>query len=175
MDWLEARPDHRPAIAGIDASSGRGRVSGDTEIAVLDIPAGTRGRQLSGILRRAETVIIPVTPSSLDLRATARFYDDLLKLRSLIGNRVKLVTVANRVRENSPSRWLLEEYLRSLRLPDGKRLPFSTCLRQSQLYIRAAERGLGIFELAPSSIVHEVELWRPLLRFLNSKRSVPNA
>ena len=51
MDWLEARPDHRPAIAGIDASSGRGRVSGDTEIAVLDIPAGTRGRQLSGILR----------------------------------------------------------------------------------------------------------------------------
>ena len=43
--------------------------------------------------------------------------------------------MANRVRETSPARVLLEEYLRALRLPDGRRLPFATCLRQSQGYV----------------------------------------
>ena len=175
LDWLAARSDSRPVIAGVDAGSGRGRVARDTEVAVLDVPAGTRGRQFSDLLRKAETVVIPVVPSPLDLRAAARFYEELVKLRSLVAEQVKLVTVANRVRENSPSRWLLENYLRALKLPDGKSMPFATCLRQSQLYIRAAEKGLGIFELAPSTITHELDLWQPLLRFLNSKRSRPSA
>lgn len=175
IDWLQARPENRATITGVDATSGRGRVPRDTEVTVMDVPAGTRGRQFSDLIRKAETVVIPVVPSPLDLRAAARFYNELVKLKSLVAEQVKLVTVANRVRENSPSRWLLEEYLRALKLPDGKSLPFSTCLRQSQLYIRAAERGLGIFELAPSTIAHELDLWQPLLRFLNSKRSRPHA
>ena len=60
-------------------------------------------------------------------------------------------------------------------LPDGRKLPFTTVLRQSQIYIRAAERGLGIWELAPSLVEHEIELWKPLLRWLNSKHSMPES
>jgi chromosome partitioning protein len=174
LDWLAARPENRAPIAAVDATDGRARLPRNTEVAVLDVPAGIRGRALTDVMRRAETVIIPVIPSPVDLRAAARFYEELIQLRAVVGEQVKVVTVANRVRENSPSRWLLEDYLRSLRLPDGARLPFATCLRQSQLYIRAAERGLGVFELAPSTIAHELDLWQPLLRFLNSKRSVPD-
>ena len=173
LDWLEARPEHRALIEGIDASNGHARLSKDTEVAVLDVPAGIRGRQLSDILRKAETVVVPVVPSPLDLRAADRFHEELLQIRHLTPDQVKMVTVANRVRENSPSRWLLEEYLVSLKLPNGSRMPFATCLRQSQIYVQAAERGLGIFELAPSSVAHELDLWQPLLRFLNSKRSLP--
>ena len=49
-----------------------------------------------------------------------------------------------------------------------------TMLRASQNYIRAAERGLSIFELAPSKTYYDREQWAPLLRWLNSKRSIPN-
>lgn len=175
LDWLAARPADRPPIMGIDAADGRARVPRDVEVTILDVPAGIRGRQLADVLRKAETVVIPVIPSPVDLRAAARFHEELVQTRQLVNEQVKVMTVANRVRENSPSRWLLEDYLRSLKLPDGTKLPFATCLRQSQLYIRAAERGLGIMELAPSTIVHELDLWQPLLRYLNSKRSLPSA
>ena len=174
LDWLEARPESRPLIRGIDAAQGRARIPRDTEVAILDVPAGIRGKQLSEIIRKAETIVVPVIPSPVDMRAASRFYAELVQIRPLTAKQVKVITVANRVRENSPSRWLLEEFLRSLKLPSGARLPFATCLRQSQLYIRAAERGLGIFELAPSSVARELDLWQPLLRYLNSKRSIPS-
>jgi chromosome partitioning protein len=175
LDWLAARPPNRAQITGVDAMEGRVRLPRSTEVAVYDAPAGTRGRALSELIRRAQTIVVPVLPSPLDMRAVIRFYDEVIATRQIVAGQAKLVTVANRVRENSPSRWLLEEYLRSLKLPDGRRLPFATCLRQSQLYVNAADRGLSVFELAPSSIVHEMELWQPLLRLLNSKRSLPEA
>ena len=173
LDWLAARPANRAQITGVDASEGRVRLPRSTEVAVYDAPAGTRGRALSELIRRAQTIIVPVLPSPLDMRAVIRFYDEVIATRQIVAGQAKLVTVANRVRENSPSRWLLEDYLRSLKLPDGRKLPFATCLRQSQLYVNAADRGLSVFELAPSTIVHEMELWQPLLRLLNSKRSLP--
>lgn len=67
----------------------------------------------------------------------------------------------------------LENYLNNIRLPNGKKLPFMTMLRASQNYIRASEQGLSIFELPPSKTYYDREQWAPLLRWLNSKRSIP--
>ena len=39
----------------------------------------------------------------------------------------------------------------------------------------AEERGLGIFEMAPSAVAHDLEQWEPLLKWLRSKRSLPDA
>ena len=36
------------------------------------------------------------------------------------------------MRENSPGRFELEEFLRAVRLPDGRKLPFIAVLRNSQ-------------------------------------------
>ncbi|MEE8055805.1 MAG: chromosome partitioning protein, partial [Gammaproteobacteria bacterium] len=81
--------------------------------------------------------------------------------------------VANRVREDTLVSYRLETYLEGLKLPNGKRLPFLTVLRASQNYIRAADQGLTIFELAPSMTYYDMEQWVPLLRWLNSPRSIP--
>ena len=40
-------------------------------------------------------------------------------------------------------------------------------LRESQAYIRAAESGLGIFELAPSQVWQDVPGWDPVFDWLN--------
>ena len=76
--------------------------------------------------------------------------------------------------EISPSRWELEGFLRALKLPDGRRLPFIACLRNSQNYVRASARGLGVAEIAPSAVAHDLELWRPLLRWLNGPYALPD-
>ena len=173
IDWLKARPEHRAPIKGIRAWDGGARVSRNIEYAIIDAPAALRGRALSELVRRAQTVVVPVIPSAIDMRAAEHFHDELMEVSRVINKQVKVATVANRVREISPSRFVLEDFLRSLRLPDGKRLPFITCLRNTQHYVNAAERGLGICEMAPSLVMHDMELWRPLLRWLNSARSIP--
>ena len=173
-DWLAARPENRSPIRGLEAWESRFRVPAQTDYLVMDAPAAVHGTELTELLRRAHSVIIPVIPSPIDLRAVIRFYDELTEVSSVARHRVALATVANRVRENSPSRYLLEDFLRSLQLPDGRKLPFVACLRNSQNYVRAAERGLGLWECAPSLVEYDLELWRPLLRWLNSKRSLPD-
>lgn len=173
-DWLAARPEHRSPIRGLEAWESRFRVPAYTDYLVMDAPAAVHGPDLAELLRRAQSVIVPVIPSPIDLRAAVRFHDELTEIGSVARHRVALATVANRARENSPSRYLLEDFLRSLQLPDGRKLPFVACLRNSQNYVRAAERGLGLWECAPSLVEHDLELWRPLLRWLNSKRSLPD-
>lgn len=172
-DWLAARPKNRPPIVGVEAWKGNARIPGKVDYAIMDGQAGRHGRELSDFLRRAQTVVVPVLPSAFDLRAAARFYEELLNVSRVINNQVRIATVANRVREISPSRFVLEDFLASLRLPDGRRLPFVALLRNTQNYVRAAERGLGIWEIAPSAAAYDWELWRPLMRWLNSKHSIP--
>ena len=52
-------------------------------------------------------------------------------------------------------------------------MPIAAVLRNSQNYVHAAERGLGIFEMAPSRVERDLEMWDPLTRWLRSKRSMP--
>jgi len=172
-DWLAERPEHRAPITGVAGFEGRVRVSGDTDYTIFDAPAALHGRTLSEMVRRAQTIVIPVVPSPIDLRAAARFIDELIGTARVVNRQVRVATVANRVREYSPSRWELEDFLDSLKLSDGRKLPFVAYLRQSQNYARAAERGLGIWEGTPSMVYYDLELWEPLIRWLNSKRSLP--
>ena len=53
------------------------------------------------------------------------------------------------------------------------KIPFLTMIRDSQNYIKAAERGLGIFEMGPAMTEIDRDLWAPIIRWLNSKRSRP--
>ncbi|MCP5149675.1 MAG: AAA family ATPase [Ectothiorhodospiraceae bacterium] len=173
LDWLESRPTDRPVIHGVDGTQTRTRVPRNTEVVVMDAPAATHGKQLSELLRRAQTCIIPVVPSPVDLHAASRFIDELVEVGRVLSRRVRVATIANRVRENSPGRLEIEDFLRSMKLSDGRRLPFVAALRNTQNYVHAAERGLSVFEIAPSRAAHDVELWEPLLGWLESRRSLP--
>ena len=165
LDWLE--------IHGVEGSKPSARVPRGTEVGVMDSPAGVRGKALENLLSRAQTVLIPVVPSMIDVNAVEYFLDELLEVGRVLKNRVRVATVANRVRERSPGTEDLEEYLSGISLPSGRRMPFAAMLRNSQNYVHAAERGLGIFEIAPSRVERDLEMWDTLTRWLNSKRSMP--
>jgi chromosome partitioning protein len=174
LDWLAARDPARPLIKGIDAANQGWRVPTGLETVVIDAPAATHGDTLASLVRRAQTIVIPVVPSPLDLRAAEHFLAELMQLPVLERHTAKVVTVANRVREGTQAAGALGDYLDHLKLPGGRRLPFLTSLRASVNYLRAAERGLSIFEFAPTATEPDRECWAPLTRWLMSARSIPD-
>jgi chromosome partitioning protein len=173
LDWLENRPQGRPTITGVEGLQKGVRVPKGTDIVILDAPAATHGRPVTELLSRAQTCIVPVIPSAIDLNAAARFIDELTDLGRVLNRKVRVATVANRVRENSPGHFEVEEFLETTKLPNGRKLPFVACLRNSINYSNAADRGLGIWEIAPSKVAHDIEMWQPLISWLNSKASHP--
>ena len=171
-DWLAVRPGHLAPIVCVEARDGSLVIDPRTEVLIMDSPAGIHDQRLVNIIRPAQTIVIPVLPSPIDLRAAEHFLAELVKFRNRLKHKVKIATVANRVREDTVMAARLEQYLEKLTVPGGNRLPFMTMLRASQNYILAAARGMTIFELPPSRSAYDQEQWRPLLSWLTSGRSI---
>lgn len=170
MHWLSARPGHLPFIHGIHASKPRNgltrvwqmTVPPDTECVIIDAPAGVSGPKLQEMINRTNTIVVPVTPSSIDIHATSAFIRDLLLVGKIRRSGIRLGVIANRVRRNSPQYEPLKKFLSSLGIP------FVTSLADSDNYIAAAEHGMGIYEMNKEETLFEREQWLPLIRWLSA-------
>ncbi len=169
LAWLENRSAGRAPIRGVDASRKGARLPRSADLAIFDAPAGSHSGDLGNLMRRADTFIVPVLPSPIDMRAADDFIAEMRRNKRVQTQRAKFGVIANRVREHTNVFSELEQFLRHLRVP------VLTQLRDNMNYVRAAERGLGIFELAPYRTAFDREQWRPVVKWLNSKRSRPAA
>jgi chromosome partitioning protein len=170
LSWLEQRPADYAPITGIPAyESGLKNVPRSTEYLVIDSAAGSYGKELTELVRRAETIIVPVLPSPIDMKAAERFVGELLDIAKVADKRAKAALVANRVKENTLIFEELDGVLSRLKIP------YLTSFREAQNYIRAYQRGLGIHELPPYLAWPDWEQWDPLIEWLDSRRSLPKA
>ena len=168
LDWLEQRPADLPAISGVAAfQDGLRNVARSTEILVIDAPARVYGTELNELVRRAETILIPVLPSSIDIRACAHFMTELLEIGKVARKQARLGLIANRVRENTLIYDELDQYLSKLKVP------YLGNLREAQNYVRAYARGMGVLELPEYLAAPDWKQWEPIGEWLNSKRSQP--
>lgn len=170
LDWLQRRPENRPPITGVAGfNDGFRPVPRNTDVVVIDAPAGCHGRELTELVRHAETIVVPVLPSTIDIVASGKFIDSLYEVGKVERREVKLAVVGNRVREVTLIAQELDDYLGKLKMP------YVTKLREAQNYVRAYTRGLGIHELPEYLAWPDWEQWKPLVSWLNSKRSQPKA
>ncbi|MGB5451699.1 MAG: ParA family protein [Sedimenticolaceae bacterium] len=162
LDWLGAREAYEgvPRIEGVDAVDAGARAERGTEIALLDAPSGVHGADMNQLLRRADVLLVPMLPSPIDMRAATRFISELLHSGRISRGQTRIGLIANRVRENTRIYRELEAFLAEYDIP------LLTHLRESQNYIRSAETGLGIFELAPSMVAPDVMHWDPVIAWL---------
>ncbi|MBE0510714.1 MAG: ParA family protein [Chromatiales bacterium] len=167
MDWLAVRPASAAPIHGALANEEDFMVPHGQGVMILDAPAGVHGKRLKRYVKMAQTLLIPVLPSPIDMRASAKYIEELLLVGRVNKEKTRVAVLANRVRENTLIYHSLERFLAALEIP------FLTHLRDSQNYIRAAEQGLGIFELPPSQTEVDREQWQPILDWLASKQSLP--
>jgi chromosome partitioning protein len=168
LDWLERRPADRPEITGVAAfDEGLRRAPRNADILVIDAPARTHATELNNLVKHAETIVVPVLPSTIDMQATTSFLQELQGLQRVQNKEVKIGAIANRVRDNTLIFDDLDEYLTKARVP------YIAALREAQNYVRAYTRGLGIFELPEYLAWPDWDEWEPLTAWLRSVRSQP--
>ena len=168
LDWLERRPGDRPEITGVAAfEDGLKHVPRTVDIVVSDAPARSHGKELTELVRHAETIVVPVLPSTIDMQATSTFLEELQKVGKIQRKQAKIGAVANRVRDNTLIYDELDEYL------TRARVPYVAALREAMNYVRAYSRGLGVHELPEYLAWPDWDEWDPLASWLRSKRSQP--
>lgn len=170
--WLSRRSEKLPKIYGIEAfdhttqpSSGlEQRAWPDSAQLIVDLPAGLSDNQLYEQTVDANSILIPVLPSEIDIYSAARFIADLLLVAQLDRRDRNLGIVANRTRQNTRSYKMLMRFLTSLRIP------LIAQLRDSQNYVHAAAQGIGVYELPAYRARQDMELMDPIITWLDRWR-----
>ena len=176
LNWLRLRAPHATKIHGANAAPQKSglrsigmHVPPETRQLIIDAPAGASGLVLQEMLARAHCILIPVAPSSIDIHATANFIRDLLLTGRIRANNIRLAVVANRVRKSNPVYQPLERFLNSLNLPLLARLG------DSDVYLNAAESGIGIFEMDFAVSSAERQQFLPIAEWVDSRQLILEA
>lgn len=174
LAWINRRPDTLNQIHGVDASKNHDhrltrswqlRVPPETDVAIIDTPAGVDISELAVLFQTNDSVLIPVLPSPIDIHATAHFIKELLTTGKARKKMIRLAVVANRVRKNTIMYHSLERFLFSLNIP------FISSLRDTQLYTQAIELGVGVQEIKSPRSKVDKEQWAPIVRWLETPLS----
>lgn len=173
LQWLRVRPVHLPVIHAANAAPGKansplhsmkGWVPLETEVLLIDAPAGASGLLLKELVRKSTYILIPVAPSPIDIRATADFIKDLLLVGGARTSKAKIAVVANRVRSRGTTAYVaLERFLYALKLP------FLTSISDSENYLHSAEKGEGVFEMDEFLTANERQELMPIIKWIEGQ------
>lgn len=187
LNWLSQRTADYPPIHGVEAykhstlvtRSWQMRMPSEVNRIIIDTPAAISGAKLSEYVRQANTLLVPVLPSPIDVYNAISFIKDIImlgKMRSALNagadpsdeKITRLGVIGNRVEENSRVYQSLLEFLQ------GLNLPFVTSLRDSRFYTHAFVEGIGVHELQDDRTVLLRQQWRPLFDWLEGKSQSDN-
>src|SRR5690242_11736037 len=177
LNWLRQRPGSLPRIHGANAAPAKAgrmrsvdmRIPEDTRELVIDAPAGASGLLLQEMLVRTHCILIPVSPSAIDIHATANFIRDLLLAGRIRSSNIRLGVIANRVRKNMPVYAPLERFLASLNFPLVGRLS------DSEVFVSAAESGVGVCEIDFVDSAAERQQFVPVAQWVEKRAGATEA
>lgn len=137
------------------------RLQRDTEVVIMDTPAGLELNRLRELVMKADSIVIPVMPSASDIHAAAHFIELLLLQARAKSLSKRIGVVANRVRQGTDTYTKLKRFLNCLDLP------FLAQIRDSQTYADAGHQGMGIMEMEQNKHWQYRADWQPLLDWLD--------
>lgn len=158
MRWIDRRSPDCPPVHGIAAfkktmqatRSWQLRVPPETNRLIVDSPAGLTHDNLREITREANSILVPVLPSAIDIHAASRCIADLLLVAKINRSDRKLAVIANRTRKNTRS------FQKLMRFLDSLDIPVVGVLRDSQTFVQAADEGIGVCEMPPHRMQREM-------------------
>ena len=174
LEWSRARPGDVAPVRVIPGGEGGAIASGwslrvppDTDVLLVDTPAGLRSVQLAEVLRRCDSVVVPLMPSEIDLRATTAFLAELRAMPEVRQARTRVGLVANRMRDRTIAARTLARRAPQLDVP----LLGTLC--DAQAYVHAAAVGKAVFDYdTPLAREHAAD-WAPLMRWIAGATAPP--
>lgn len=158
LQWLARRAS---ALPQIHPHNGRGKsLDFSPDWLVADSPAGFREEKLSNAVKAADCIIVPIQPSAFDIGATQDFLALLSEEKAIRKNKTFVALVGMRVNSRTNAAVNLADFM------ERAGFPVLTYLRNAQVYVTAAEQGVGIFEMRPSVVEQDLLQWDPLLQWI---------
>ena len=164
IEWLRVRPDSENPVQGFNGLKGKIFPKEGTQRIIYDVPARTNTAKVARLIKLVDVVIIPVLPSAIDMRVAASFVADIVTKVRANNSHAIIGVVANRTQKNYQSYKALVTFLKKLNVP------FVGALRNSQNYIKAADTGVGIFEMPISEVKIDMDEWKPIINWIEGER-----
>jgi chromosome partitioning protein len=152
--WLARRPLDVPPIYANSKQTDK------INWLITDTPAGLRDDKLSDAVKSADCVIVPIQPSAFDIGATGDFLAVLAEEKSVRKDKTFVALVGMRVNLRTHSAAKLATFMQEADLP------ILAYLRNTQIYVTAAEQGLSIFDMRDSLVAQEKIQWKKLLQWV---------
>ena len=160
-EWLGRRPELFPRIFGVPpAAKSRDVKDHGAQWLVVDTPAGLHGEDLREAIRRADVMLVPLTPSAFDMAPTQHFLAAIHDYKAVRKGELAIGIVAMRVDARTLSAAELDEFLKTFEFP------VVAHLRDTQVYVHCARDGASVFDLPRSRGEQDWEQWRPLTRWI---------
>jgi chromosome partitioning protein len=162
--WLQRRPSAAPSIASwvADATMLARPPSGTTNL-VIDTPGGLTGLGLAKTVMLADAIFIPVCGSLFDRESASDCWAELRQHPRVKSGRCPVSAIGMRLDARTYAEEITRDWAASMQLE------FLTCLRSTQLYVRAVENGLSIFDMPLSASAADREQWRPIIQWLGDR------
>jgi chromosome partitioning protein len=169
-EWLARRPELFPRILpALPAAKSKDVKESGAQWLVVDTPAGLHGDDLRDAVRRADVMLVPLTPSAFDMSATQHFLAAIHDYKAVRKGELAIGIVAIRVDARTLSAAELDLFLKAFDFP------LVAHLRDTQVYVHCARDGASVFDLPRSRGEQDWEQWKPLTRWISRHASARHA
>jgi chromosome partitioning protein len=160
--WLSRRPSAAPRIVGwVGDSGGLVRPLIGTQHLILDTPGGFHGLGLAKVVMASDAILVPVAGSVFDRESASDCWNELRAHPKVISGRCRVAALGMRLDSRTGACEITEEWAASVGLP------YIGALRVAQVYVRAVENGIGIFDM-PETVAQVDRLqWAPILDWID--------
>ena len=171
--WCELRDETLPPVHLQAAHQRAGmyqtqvfayRIPQETDRIIIDGHSNARDRDLEGLLRQTDVVLVPILASPIDIRAGGRFISELLTHRVFRASPRPVGVIANRVQQNTATHEKLMRFLDCLDVPNV------ATFRDTPAYHDAMEEGKGIVDMPECRAARkENGAWRKLVNWIEAQ------
>lgn len=160
--WLARRPSAAPRIVGwVGDSGGLVRPLIGTQHLVLDTPGGLHGLGLAKVVMATDAILIPVAGSVFDRESASDCWNELRTHPKVTSGRCRVAALGMRLDISVGAGEITEDWAASVGLP------YIGALRAAQVYVRAVENGISIFDMPDAITQFDRSQWAPILEWVD--------